>query len=371
FSFMFVAPVLYVIHAFLTGISLFIAATMQWISGFGFSAGLVDMALSSRNPLATHWYMLILQGLVFFALYYVVFRFVITKFNLLTPGREAAMATNDTVDGYSENVSTDNKKDEKKSISSEARQYIAAIGGSDNLTGIDACITRLRLTVKDSAQVNDAYAKQIGASGVIRLNKESVQVIVGTRAELIANAMRDVLKEGPVAAAQAAAAPEAVKAKAQGNGNVVLTLVAPFDGEVVDLSAVPDEAFAGRVVGDGIAIKPESDTVYAPAAGTVVKIFDTNHAFCLETDNGAEIIVHMGIDTVNLNGNGFTRLIEEGAQVAAGDAVLKLDLAYLNEHAKSMISPVIISNIDDYDRVEIVAKGLVKANESELYHVIK
>ncbi|WP_368899867.1 N-acetylglucosamine-specific PTS transporter subunit IIBC [Morganella morganii] len=372
FSFMFVAPVLYVIHAFLTGISLFIAATMQWISGFGFSAGLVDMALSSRNPLATHWYMLILQGLVFFALYYVVFRFVITKFNLLTPGREAAMATNDTVDGYSENVSTDNKKDEKKSISSEARQYIAAIGGSDNLTGIDACITRLRLTVKDSAQVNDAYAKQIGASGVIRLNKESVQVIVGTRAELIANAMRDVLKEGPVAAAQAAAAaPEAVKTKAQGDGNVVLTLVAPFDGEVVDLSAVPDEAFAGRVVGDGIAIKPESDTVYAPAAGTVVKIFDTNHAFCLETDNGAEIIVHMGIDTVNLNGNGFTRLIEEGAQVAAGDAVLKLDLAYLNEHAKSMISPVIISNIDDYDRVEIVAKGLVKANESELYHVIK
>ncbi|MDC9762075.1 glucose PTS transporter subunit IIA, partial [Proteus mirabilis] len=117
--------------------------------------------------------------------------------------------------------------------------------------------------------------------------------------------------------------------------------------------------------------KPESDTVYAPAAGTVVKIFDTNHAFCLETDNGAEIIVHMGIDTVNLNGNGFTRLIEEGAQVAAGDAVLKMDLAYLNEHAKSMISPVIISNIDDYDRVEIVAKGLVKANESELYHVIK
>lgn len=373
FSFMFVAPVLYVIHAFLTGISLFIAASMQWISGFGFSAGLVDMALSSRNPLATNWYMLIAQGLVFFALYYVVFRFVIKKFNLLTPGREAAMATNDTIDGYSENVSTSaTAKDEKKSIHSEARQYIAAIGGSDNLTGIDACITRLRLNVKDSALVSDAYAKQIGASGVIRLNKESVQVIVGTRAELIASAMRDVLKDGSVPAAQVtAAAPAESKASAKGNGKIVLSLVAPFDGEVVDLSDVPDEAFSGRVVGDGLAIKPESELVLAPAAGTVVKIFDTNHAFCLETDEGVEIIVHIGVDTVMLKGNGFTRLIEEGAQVAAGDPVLKLDLVYLNEHAKSMVSPVIISNIDDYDTVEIVAKGLVKANESVLYHVMK
>ncbi|MDU2021720.1 MAG: N-acetylglucosamine-specific PTS transporter subunit IIBC, partial [Leclercia adecarboxylata] len=143
FSFMFVAPVLYVIHAVLTGISVFIAASMQWIAGFGFSAGLVDMVLSSRNPLAVHWYMLILQGLAFFVIYYVVFRFTITKFNLMTPGRELAVAGSEA-DGQDVNVSGAGTED----VSGLARQYIAAVGGSDNLTGIDACITRLRLNVK-------------------------------------------------------------------------------------------------------------------------------------------------------------------------------------------------------------------------------
>ncbi|MDF3007515.1 MAG: ptsG 2, partial [Enterobacter kobei] len=212
FSFMFVAPVLYFIHAVLTGISVFIAASMQWIAGFGFSAGLVDMVLSSRNPLATHWYMLILQGLVFFVIYYVVFRFTITKFNLMTPGRELAVA-GDESDGQDVNISTDGKDQD---INGLARQYIAAVGGSANLTGIDACITRLRLNVKDSSQVNEALAKRLGATGVIRLNKTSVQIIVGFVAEKIANAMKttgDVpaapVTGGATHSAPAAAAPVA------------------------------------------------------------------------------------------------------------------------------------------------------------------
>ena len=348
FSFMFVAPVLYVIHAVLTGISVFIAASMHWIAGFGFSAGLVDMVLSSRNPLATHWYMLIPQGLVFFVIYYVVFRFTIKKFNLMTPGRELAVAGDET-DGYDVNVDSNAGKDENETTTL-ARRYVGAIGGSDNLTGIDACITRLRLNVKDSALVNDALAKRLGASGVIRLNKQSVQVIVGTRAELIASAMRNVIAAGPIAAAAAPAAAPAAEAKPQAVPNAPKaafeTLLAPVTGEVVALDQVPDEAFASKAVGDGLAIRPTDKIVVAPADGTVVKIFNTNHAFCLETDKGAEIVVHMGIDTVALEGQGFKRLVEEGAEVKAGQPILELDLDYLNANARSMINPVVVSNSD-------------------------
>lgn len=375
FSFMFVAPVLYVIHAFLMAISVYIAASMEWISGFGFSAGLVDMFLSSRNPLAVHWYMLIVQGIVFFFIYYGIFRFTITKFNLKTPGREDDVIGDETADGYDEDIKTA-PANSKEGIQQEARQYIAAIGGSDNLTGIDACITRLRLNVKDSTVVNDAYAKRLGASGVIRLNKQSVQVIVGTRAELVANAMRDVLTQGPVAAYEGTSASTVSTEKtpvkqANVNVKVLLEMIAPFDGEVVALKDVPDEAFSSGVVGDGVAIKPTSNIVMAPATGTVVKIFDTNHAFCIETDNGVEIIVHMGIDTVALGGKGFKRLVEEGADVKVGQPILELDLEYLNANAKSMISPVIVSNIDDFDKIAEQVSGVVVGNKTVIYNVLK
>ncbi|CRY11687.1 N-acetylglucosamine-specific PTS transporter subunit IIBC [Yersinia enterocolitica] len=369
FSFMFVAPVLYFIHAVLTGISVFIAASMHWIAGFGFSAGLVDMVLSSRNPLATHWYMLIPQGLVFFAIYYVVFRFTIKKFNLLTPGRELAVEGSEE-DGYDVNVDKTPEVNESE-INGLARRYIGAIGGSDNLTGIDACITRLRLNVKDSALVNDGVAKRLGASGVIRLNKQSVQVIVGTRAELIASAMRNVLASGPVPAASSATAPAAAKPQAVINTAKAasLVLVSPITGDVVALEEVPDEAFASKAVGEGIAIRPTDKTVVSPANGTIVKIFNTDHAFCLETETGAEIVVHIGIDTVKLNGQGFARLVEEGATVVAGQPVLELDLAYLNANARSMISPVVVSNIDDYAGISVLAGGSVVAGQSQLFEI--
>ncbi|MEY0972727.1 N-acetylglucosamine-specific PTS transporter subunit IIBC [Providencia huaxiensis] len=370
FSFMFVAPILYVVHALLTGISVYIAATMEWISGFGFSAGLVDMLLQSRNPLAVQWYMLIVQGLVFFCIYYVIFRFMIRKFNLLTPGREES-AGDETIDGYDESISPADSSD--SDIQKEARQYVAAVGGSDNIVSIDACITRLRLGVKDSAVVNDAMTKRLGASGVIRLSKQNVQVIVGTRAELVAKAMTEVIAKGPIAGSAPVAVAEEKKAAepAKAKGNVILSLVAPVSGQVFSLDDVPDEAFSSRIVGDGIAIKPTSSEVLAPASGTVVKIFETNHAFCLETENGVELIVHMGIDTVALKGEGCARLVEEGAEVTAGTPILNLDLAFLEANAKSMISPVIISNIDDFAGVEILVEGDVKAGETVIYNVLK
>lgn len=178
FSFMFLAPVLYTIHALLTGLSVFIAASMHWIAGFGFSAGLVDLVLSTRNPLATNWYMLIAQGLVFFAVYYAIFRVVIVKFNLKTPGREDEDAT----DGESVVASSDTSK--------LAQQYLEALGGQQNLASIDACITRLRLTINDMSLVNEKQIKALGAMGVVKLGTNNLQVILGPLAEIIAGEMK-------------------------------------------------------------------------------------------------------------------------------------------------------------------------------------
>lgn len=179
FSFMFLAPPLYVLHALLTGLSVYIAAAMHWIAGFGFSAGLVDLVLSSRNPLAVNWYMLIVQGLVFFAIYYFVFRTVIVKFNLKTPGRE------------DETESTSNVKGSEKS-SELARQYLKALGGHRNISNIDACITRLRLTLNDMSVVNEAQLKALGAMGVVKIGSNNLQVILGPLAEIIAGEMKSV-----------------------------------------------------------------------------------------------------------------------------------------------------------------------------------
>lgn len=373
FSFMFVAPLLYVLHALLTGLSVFIAAQMHWMAGFGFSAGLVDMVLSSRNPLAVHWYMLIVQGLVFFVIYYLVFRFTITRFNLLTPGRELAVA-GDEGDGYNVDIEPQAAKagNETQTL---ARRYIGALGGSDNVTGIDACITRLRLNVKDSALVNESLAKNLGAQGVIKLNKESVQVIVGTRAEIIAGAMRTVLADGPVAASRSVAQASARQATPAADVHepaarpVVVSLTSPITGDIVPLDQVPDEAFASRVVGDGVAIRPTGKLVLSPANGTLIKVFGTHHAFCLETDAGAEVIVHIGLDTVGLQGQGFTSLAAEGEKVTQGQPILELDLDYLNAHARSMISPVVISNMDRFGAISATASGAVVAGVTPLLDV--
>ncbi|WP_217520710.1 N-acetylglucosamine-specific PTS transporter subunit IIBC [Vibrio metschnikovii] len=179
FSFMFLAPLLYLLHAVLTGLSVFIAASMQWIAGFGFSAGLVDMVLSSRNPLAVQWYMLIVQGLVFFVIYYVVFRTVILKFGLKTPGREDDDEAVSSVKGSQES-------------SELAKQYLEVLGGHENLSNIDACITRLRLTVKDMSIIDEKQLKALGAMGVVKLGTNNLQVILGPLAEIIAGEMKSI-----------------------------------------------------------------------------------------------------------------------------------------------------------------------------------
>ena len=367
FLFMFLAPLLYLLHAVLTGISLFIATALGIHAGFSFSAGAIDYVLMYSLPAASkNVWMLLVMGVVFFFVYFLLFSAVIRMFNLKTPGRE---------DKAADVVTEEANSNTEEGLTQLATSYIAAVGGTDNLKAIDACITRLRLTVGDSAKVNDAACKRLGASGVVKLNKQTIQVIVGAKAESIGDEMKKVVTRGPVAAAAAApagnvatAAP-AAKPQAVANAKTVETLVSPITGDVVALEQVPDEAFASKAVGDGIAVKPTSNIVVAPAAGTVVKIFNTNHAFCLETNNGAEIVVHMGIDTVALEGKGFKRLVEEGTDVKAGEPILEMDLDFLNANARSMISPVVCSNSDDYSALVILASGKVVAGQTPLYEI--
>ncbi|MCF7060631.1 PTS N-acetyl glucosamine transporter subunit IIABC [Klebsiella variicola] len=367
FLFMFLAPLLYLLHAVLTGISLFIATALGIHAGFSFSAGAIDYVLMYSLPAASkNVWMLLVMGVVFFFVYFLLFSAVIRMFNLKTPGRE---------DKAADVVTEEANSNTEEGLTQLATSYIAAVGGTDNLKAIDACITRLRLTVGDSAKVNDAACKRLGASGVVKLNKQTIQVIVGAKAESIGDEMRKVVTRGPVAAAAAApagnvatAAP-AAKPQAVANAKTVESLVSPITGDVVALEQVPDEAFASKAVGDGIAVKPTSNIVVAPAAGTVVKIFNTNHAFCLETNNGSEIVVHMGIDTVALEGKGFKRLVEEGTDVKAGEPILEMDLDFLNANARSMISPVVCSNSDDYSALVILASGKVVAGQTPLYEI--
>ncbi|HBR6291989.1 PTS N-acetyl glucosamine transporter subunit IIABC [Klebsiella pneumoniae] len=367
FLFMFLAPLLYLLHAVLTGISLFIATALGIHAGFSFSAGAIDYVLMYSLPAASkNVWMLLVMGVVFFFVYFLLFSAVIRMFNLKTPGRE---------DKAADVVTEEANSNTEEGLTQLATSYIAAVGGTDNLKAIDACITRLRLNVGDSAKVNDAACKRLGASGVVKLNKQTIQVIVGAKAESIGDEMKKVVTRGPVAAAAAApagnvatAAP-AAKPQAVANAKTVESLVSPITGDVVALEQVPDEAFASKAVGDGIAVKPTSNIVVAPAAGTVVKIFNTNHAFCLETNNGAEIVVHMGIDTVALEGKGFKRLVEEGTDVKAGEPILEMDLDFLNANARSMISPVVCSNSDDYSALVILASGKVVAGQTPLYEI--
>jgi PTS system N-acetylglucosamine-specific IIC component len=336
----------------LTGLSVYLAATMQWIAGFGFSAGLVDMVLSTRNPLAKDWYMLLVQGAAFFAIYYFAFRTAIQVLRLKTLGREdtdttIAQAPASTMSG---------------STAELAAGYLEAIGGASNVSNVDACITRLRLTLVDTGKVDTQAAKRLGASGVVTLNQQSVQIIVGPRAELIAASLHDLLLGAPVTPASHIALP-VVPHTEQGE----TVLFAPVTGEVVALQDVPDAAFASKAVGDGLAIRPTQPIVVAPCDGQLANIFNTNHAFAIVSDTGAEIIVHIGVDTVKLRGQGFKRLAQAGTRVKAGDPVLELDLDYLNAHAVSVLSPVVLSNAEEFGALDQLASGTVVAGQSVLF----
>ena len=184
FAFMFVAPVLYLLHAVLTGISLFIAASMHWIAGFGFSAGFVDLVLSSRMPMAVNWFMLILQGAVFFAVYYFSFKFVINKMNLMTPGRNPEEDVEETLE--LDRTSTGSAHSQTAAV------LLEALGGKENIVSVDNCATRLRLEVKDTDKINTALVKRY-SSGILTPSKTTAQIVVGTQVQFVADELKKLV----------------------------------------------------------------------------------------------------------------------------------------------------------------------------------
>lgn len=365
FSFMFVAPLLYVVHALLMGLSVFIASAMEWTAGFGFSAGFVDMLLSSQNPLANKWYMLLVMGVGFFALYFVIFYFLIGWLNLKTPGRGEDDAVADPME---DSAAGDDK------TARDAARIIEGLGGKDNIDSLDYCTTRLRVGVKERALVRDALIKRAAVSGVIHPSEKSVQVIVGPAVQFMYDEVSHQLRHGSPAlattgaasAAGAAGVAASVPASAGAastqsvSGETDVDVRVPFAGDVVELSQVPDASFAQGMVGEGFAVMPDAVDAFdvcAPVDGTITMIFKTRHAFGMKTADGLDLLIHIGIDTVELKGEGFTALAKKGDTVTAGTPIIAVEARKLRERGVNLITPVVCPTAKQVRAVEVVREG--------------
>ncbi|OTN90354.1 PTS system, N-acetylglucosamine-specific IIBC component [Enterococcus sp. 7E2_DIV0204] len=354
FSFMFVAWPLYVLHAILTGISLFISAIFHWTAGFAFSAGLVDFVLSLRNPIANQPYMLIVQGLVMAVLYFFVFDFAIKKFNLMTPGREEGEGE--------ETPDIDTTGDNKFAVL--ASKIYQGLGGDANVTSIDNCTTRLRLTVSDTSKVDQAKIKATGVPGVKVIDDTNIQVIVGTEVQFVADEMNKIRNGAAPISGEPAKKPE-VKAEAPKVTAKETELYAVANGKVIPISEVQDDVFSVKMMGDGFAVIPTDGEVTTPVAGKITSIFPTKHALGIQTDSGIEVLLHMGLDTVELKGAPFTLHVEEGQVLKQGDKIATIDLAALETAGKKSDLIVVFTNQDVVENYDL-SKGnqTVSANDS-------
>ncbi|WP_341302590.1 N-acetylglucosamine-specific PTS transporter subunit IIBC [Lysinibacillus sp. FSL H8-0500] len=359
FSFMFLSPVLYGIHAVLTGISLALAYIVGFRDGFGFSAGLIDYLLNFG--LADKPLLLIPLGLGFGAIYFVVFYFLIKKLDLKTPGRE---------DDDEEDIEVDTAISDDVDV--RAYYTIEALGGQDNIKHIDYCTTRLRMTVQDANKVDDKTLKQTGARGVMRISKTNVQVIIGTSVEFLAEAMKERLRKGNPAPAYAQLPQEQpVVTETVDNGTAAIRdFEMPITGDLVPLAEVPDEAFSAGFMGPGFGIRPADGTVYAPFDGQVVMIFPTKHAIGLKSDTGLELLIHVGLDTVKLNGEGFDMFVLDGQTIKRGDALLKVDIARIQDQVPSMITPVIFTGLMGQE-IKLEKSGYQRAGSTNIISVKK
>jgi PTS system N-acetylglucosamine-specific IIC component len=359
FAFMFVAFPLYVVHALLTGLSLAIAYTLDIHLGFSFSAGLIDLLLYGTAPAAKNIPLLVLMGIGFFVLYYVLFRWAILRWNMRTPGREpdaefdAEQAANLTDDGAPGASGTGG-------VSGRGEQLVAAFGGRENLKAVDACITRLRIEVGDKGLVDHRRLKAMGAAGVVEVGN-NVQAIFGTQADALREEMQTALDRAPVGASSAApvadapapsagataeppadASPEAADPARQASRGPATRVVAPLPGRTVPLAEVPDATFAQGLVGQGLAIDPPREGVdaVAPVAGRVLKLWP--HAYVVLTDDKVGVLVHLGLDTVQLEGEGFTTHVAEGDRVEVGDPVIGYDVPAVEATGRNPVVPVVV-----------------------------
>lgn len=365
FTFIFVALPMYAVHCVLAGLSFMLMHILNVGVGMTFSGGLIDLVLfgAMQGNAKTHWIWVVVVGAVYFVLYYIIFRFMISKFNYKTPGRDDAeevkLYTRADVNARSAaSGSTAPAGDDPVSA-----LIVEGLGGADNLSDVDCCATRLRCTVKDVALVKQDVLKASGASGVI-CKGDGVQVVYGPKVAVIKAKLEDYLENAPkTPAVTATPAPAAHAAK-----DTVLS--ACLNGTVVPLAEVKDEAFASGALGDGIAIEPTDGELVAPADGEISSTFETHHAVGMTTADGAELLMHIGIDTVKLGGKHFTYLVNEGDKVKKGQPLIRFELEAIKAEGYPVTTPLIVCNTDDYAAVVAKASGTVKQGDAllELKH---
>ncbi|WHX25780.1 glucose-specific PTS transporter subunit IIBC [Virgibacillus halodenitrificans] len=360
FTFMFISPVLFFIHAVLDGFSFVLMTWLDVNVGYTFSGGAIDFFLFGILPGKEPWWITIILGVIFAVVYYVIFRFFIQKFNLMTPGREKA------------DEDTDNTTSKVKT-GDLAFNVLEAMGGQENIAHLDACITRLRVSVNSISQVEKDRLKKLGAAGVLEVG-DNIQAIFGPRSETIKGQMQDIMAgrtPRPVETDQQEEIKqqiEEVNPESMQNDETAIneSISSPLSGELVPLTEVPDDVFAGKMMGDGFAIVPEDGEIVSPVNGKIVNLFPTKHAIGILSEGGKEILIHVGIDTVNLKGEGFEPLVKEGDEVKQGQPLLKADLAYIEKHAKSTITPIVFTNLKDGETVTIERNRSVSANEENI-----
>ncbi len=362
FSFLFVAPMLFGVQVVLAGAAYMIAHMLNIAVGLTFSGGFLDLFLFGilQGNDKTSWMLIIPVGIVYFFLYFFIFKFLIKKFNLKTPGRED---DDEETKLYTKADVNARKEAEKGAVSAQPNALSAMItkglGGAANISDVDCCATRLRVTVKDSAQVDEAVLKQSGAAGVIKKGK-GVQVIYGPRVSVIKSDLEEYLLN-PVEVEEAVVEtkPEPVKEEKK---EIKEVFVAPMKGEAKLINETPDATFAQKMMGDGIVIFPEDGSVYSPCDATIQFVFDTKHAIGLTSSEGIEILIHAGIDTVKLGGKGFNVLVENGQKVEKGAKLMEIDLQYIRENAPSDAVPLVFTNLGDH-HLELLKLGKVNAGD--------
>lgn len=356
FSFLFVAPVLFGVHALFAGLSFMTMSLLDVKIGMTFSGGLIDYTLFGLlNPQTNAW-IVIPVGLVFAVIYYFGFRFAIRKFNLATPGREPE---------------DDEEGDSPAVVAGELPyEILEAMGGQENIANLDACITRLRVSVNDIGNVDKKRLKQLGAAGVLEVGN-NIQAIFGPKSDNLRHQMADIMKgksPRPVAVKPDQEVQKEVEnaAPAAIRNDVESKFVAPISGELLPITEVPDPVFSGKMMGDGFAIKPNDGTVVSPVNGKIINVFPTKHAIGITADDGREILIHFGIDTVKLNGEGFEAFVAEGDSVKAGQTLLKVDLDYIANNATSTITPIIFTNLAEGQSVSVEKPGTVKNGDENV-----
>ncbi|MCM3118325.1 glucose-specific PTS transporter subunit IIBC [Neobacillus sp. MER 74] len=362
FSFLFVAPVLFGIHAIFAGLSFMTMHLLNVKIGMTFSGGLIDYILFGLiNPQTNAW-IVIPVGLVFAVIYYFGFRFAIRKFDLKTPGRELEEEEDQAATG-------------KSGSGDLAANILDAMGGKDNIAHLDACITRLRVSVNDIKNVDKAELKKLGAAGVLEVGN-NIQAIFGPRSETIKGQMKDIMsgkrpRTTSVDTAEKSPEQSNVNSDAIEKARENEVFAAPLKGEIKPITEVPDQVFAGKMMGDGFAIVPAEGTVVSPVNGKIVNLFPTKHAIGILSDTGREILIHVGIDTVNLKGQGFETLVSEDDIIEQGQPLLKVDLNYIKEHATSTITPIVFTNLAEGEKVVLNNQGQVELKQEGIVKITK